>query len=108
MRVYWTNIEYQYVNVDNNNSCTRGMVYVFVKSRDAISALNKIIRSNQLKNKKITKCEFVCPYNVDVEEWDESIEFGSPEETTLHYKELYEFAMQSKKPVFDYLWEYKK
>lgn len=108
MRVYWTNIEYQHVDVDENNNHNKGMVYVFVQSRDAISALNKIIKSNQFKDKKITKCEFICPYNVDMEEWNESVEFGSPEETTNHYKKLYEFAMQSRNPVFDYFWEYKK
>ena len=47
MDVYWTNIEYRIIDVDKNNIYTRGMVYVFVKSRDAISALNKIIKSHQ-------------------------------------------------------------
>ena len=108
MDVYWTNIEYRIIDVYKNNIYTRGMVYAFVKSKDAISALNKIVKSHQFKDKKIIKCEFVCPYNPALEKWAESVEFGTSEETTAHYRELYTVALHSRLPVFDYFGEYKR
>ena len=108
MKVYWSNIEYRYTTVSVVNKCVGGMVYVFVKAKDAIAALDKIRNALLSQDKIILKCEFVNPYNVKTEIWAESKEFGSAEKTTEHYKELYQTARQSKEPVFDYFFEYEK
>ena len=81
MKVYWSSVEYNYLD---DIKMKGGFVYVFVKSRDAISAYEKIQKELVKEHLSPISWDYISPYDINTE-WDS-------EEEMLHYKKLYEMA----------------
>lgn len=87
MKVYW--IEVSYLKDDNKN----GVVYIFVKAKDAIHAFELADEDLCVKGLKPYKWDFIEPYMISME-WE-------TEEQTHHFRQLYEKAKKTKQCVFD-------
>jgi len=96
MKVYWSSVEYEYLYDDKK--LKGGFVYVFVKSKDAISAYEQMKKEFAKEDLNPISWEFVSPYDINTE-WDS-------EEEKLHYKKLYELAKKSNKCIFDTFYAY--
>lgn len=93
MEVYWIEVEYV-SGVDNPTLTKPGVVYAFVKSKDALEAYQAVC--NALSQRKLlpTNWFLIEPYKDMLLYWDN-------DEQAAHFEHLYEKAKMANECVFD-------
>lgn len=95
MKVFWTSIEYSYLD---DKSLKGGFVYAFVKAFDVKEALAKLLAVFTKKKMIPNEIEYIMPY-------DSSTEWETSEETSKFLK-LYNKASKIDDVVFDTFYAY--
>ena len=94
MKVYWTSIEYLYIQDDLKG----GFVYGFVNAKDAKEALGKFINDLNSNNIQEVDVEFISPYD-EKTEWD-------TKKQTNEINKIYNLAKKSEEVIWDVFYDY--
>lgn len=95
MKVYWAEIEY---TCHKNNGIMTGVVYAFVKAKDALSAYSHIEKGLAKLDRSSVFYYFIKPYN----------EVWTNKKHDELYRNLYNKALQTTECVFDTFYDYEE
>lgn len=100
MEIYWTSIEYEYLEGSINfNKFKGGFVYAFVKAADVRDALNKFSKEIGSLSLGIKNIEFISPYD-DIP-WDNDVE-------QKKYDNLAKEALRTENVICDEFYAYEE